>query len=209
MALNRANAAGRLLLAMAKPTGMRTRPKAAEKAGKLPRPGRTANLMIAAQTTLPRGAERERDCTAVGQIALRRQQQNQNRNEHHHRGTVWPGGDDPEKLDHTNCDERAPGADESRKPVGPASAQRRLADGGLSGASTSSASPSSARKMPASTLAASSATSRRIGVSVGNASNLPAASSHARAAVKGFAIQRPAEPGCLRRSEFRRNGFEG
>ena len=59
------------------------------------------------------GAERERDRTTEGQIALRRKQQNQDRREQHRRCAVRPGGGDPEKLDHTDRDKRACRIDES------------------------------------------------------------------------------------------------
>ena len=59
-------------------------------------------------------ADRERDRTTEGQIALRRKQQNQDRREQHRRCAVRPCRGDPEKLDHTDCDKCARSVDESR-----------------------------------------------------------------------------------------------
>jgi hypothetical protein len=53
MAVNAAMAAGVRLRAIEKPAGIRNRPMAAQKAGNVSSPGRTANLMIAAKRMLP------------------------------------------------------------------------------------------------------------------------------------------------------------
>ena len=99
MAVNTAITAGWRLRAMAKPTGMRKRPMATQKAGNVSQRRQHREFDDGRANDAGGGAEREGDGAAVGQIASRREQQDHDRGEHDRLGAARPRSGDPEQLD--------------------------------------------------------------------------------------------------------------